>query len=193
MLDLTPATQELARLVRGVRDDQLAAPTPCPEATLGDLLDHVDGLSVAFAAAAAKQPVDGAGGIRPDGTRLADGFRDRIADRLQLLAAAWHDESAWSGMTRAGGVDLPGEVAGLVALDEVVVHGWDIARASGQELHVPEAQLEGALAFAQATATENPDGTPGLFGRPVPVPDDAALVERLLGLTGRDPRWEQPD
>ena len=35
-------------------------------------------------------------------------------------------------MSRAGGVDFPGEVAGMVALTEVVVHGWDLARATGQ-------------------------------------------------------------
>ncbi len=39
-------------------------------------------------------------------------------------------------MTKAGGVDLPGEVAGLVALDELVVHGWDVARATGQAYDV---------------------------------------------------------
>ena len=191
MLDLTPAAHELTRLVRGVRDDQLAAPTPCPEVTLGDLLDHVGGLALAFAGAAAKQPSEAPGGIHPGASRLDDGFRDRLAERLAELAAAWQDPAAWSGMTRAGGVDMPGEVAGLVALDEVVVHGWDIARASGQELHLPDAQLEGALAFVQASVDESPDGTPGLFGPPVAVPADAPLLDRLIGLTGRDPQWKQ--
>ena len=44
-------------------------------------------------------------------------------------------------MTQAGGVDLPGEVAGLVALNELVVHGWDIATASGQDYRPDEATL----------------------------------------------------
>jgi hypothetical protein len=39
---------------------------------------------------------------------------------------------------------------------------------------------------------EHPDGFPGLFGPPVPVPADAAALERLLGLTGRDPFWVPP-
>jgi Mycothiol maleylpyruvate isomerase N-terminal domain len=54
MLDLAPATTTLAALVNGVRDDQLSARTPCTESTLADLLDHVDGLSQAFTAAATK-------------------------------------------------------------------------------------------------------------------------------------------
>ncbi|MGZ4524260.1 MAG: hypothetical protein ACXVXO_12725 [Mycobacteriaceae bacterium] len=56
MLDLEPASHMLAGLVEGMRDDQLTAPTPCIEASLGDLLDHVE-LSMAFTAAATKTPM----------------------------------------------------------------------------------------------------------------------------------------
>jgi hypothetical protein len=35
-------------------------------------------------------------------------------------------------------------------------------------------------------------GAKGLFGPPVPIPCDALLLDRILGLTGRDPRWEPP-
>ncbi|MDQ2726678.1 MAG: maleylpyruvate isomerase N-terminal domain-containing protein [Actinomycetota bacterium] len=52
MLDLEPATSVLTDLVAGVGDHQLGGPTPCTKASLGDLLDHIDGLSMAFAAAA---------------------------------------------------------------------------------------------------------------------------------------------
>lgn len=44
------------------------------------------------------------------------------------MAGAWKDPAAWTGMTRAGGVDLPGEIAAAVAADELVLHGWDLAR-----------------------------------------------------------------
>lgn len=60
MIDLEPATSTLSALVEHVRDDQLSAPTPCAGISLGDLLDHVDGLSRAFTAAATKTPIDGA-------------------------------------------------------------------------------------------------------------------------------------
>ncbi len=152
MLDLTPATDTVARVVTAVRDDQLDGPTPCPQMTVAALLDHLDGLAQAF-------------------------------------AAAWQDEGAWTGMTAAGGVDLPGEVAGLVALDEVVVHGWDLARATGQPYDPPPAVVESALGFVTPTVAASPEGTPGLFGPPVAVPDDAPPLHRLLGLTGRDPDW----
>ena len=93
-------------------------------------------------------------------------------------------------MTKAGGQDLPAELVGIIALDEVIVHGWDIAVASGQSFSCPPELLEAAHGFVQPTVAGNPDGTPGLFGPPVPVPDDAPPLDRLLGLTGRDPAWQ---
>jgi len=71
----------------------------------------------------------------------------------------------------------------------VVVHGWDIAVASGQQFRSEPELLEAAYGFAQQAVARSPNGTPGLFGPPVPIPDDAPLLDRLLGLTGRDPAW----
>jgi uncharacterized protein (TIGR03086 family) len=193
MHDLEPATRTLAGVVGGVRDDQLTAPTPCRDTSLGDLLDHVDGLALAFTEAASKSPPEGGSQPpSPDGTRLAPDWRQRIPDRLAALAGAWRDPDAWTGMTQAGGVELPGEVAGLVAIDEVVVHGWDIAVASGQDYDCEDGPLRAAYEFVQASVAENPQGTPGLFGPPVSVADDAPLLDRLIGLTGRDPSWRPP-
>jgi uncharacterized protein (TIGR03086 family) len=187
VLDLTPATDAVAGVVATVRDDQLSGETPCEGTSVAALLDHLDGLAQAFTAAADKAPVDAAASA--DGSQLGDGWREGIPARLAGLARAWRDAAAWTGTTAAGGVDLPGEVAGLVALDEVVVHGWDLARATGQDLVVDERLVEGALGFVRQAVAEHPDGSPGLFGPPVPVADGAPPLHVLLGLTGRDPSW----
>jgi uncharacterized protein (TIGR03086 family) len=189
-VDLEPATRVLTWIVTGVSDDQLGAPTPCRDATVGDLLAHVDGLSLAFAAAARKEQLaGGVGGATADASRLGDDWRVRIPRRLAALAAAWRDDGAWAGMTQAGGLDLPGEVAGVVALDEVIVHGWDIAVSSGQPFTCAPEHLHAAYGFVQSTVAQHPRGSPGLFGPPVSVPDDASPLDRLIGLTGRDPSW----
>ena len=52
IVDLGPAAQRLADLVTRVGDDELGLPTPCPAYTLGDLIDHVGGLALAFTASA---------------------------------------------------------------------------------------------------------------------------------------------
>lgn len=187
-LDLLPATERLASLVASVGDHQLAAPTPCPEMSVGALLDHVVGLSAAFTGAARKEPLEGAPSA--DASRLPDDFRTSIPAALGELAAAWKDPAAWQGMTRAGGLDLPGEVAGLVALDEVVLHGWDLARATGQPFDVVPDLLEAVHGFVQSfSAPEMAGQREGLFGPVVPVPEDAPLLDRVLGLSGRDPGW----
>lgn len=190
MLDLEPATRMLARLVAGVRDDQLGAPTPCAEATVGDLLDHVDGCCLAFGAAAAKAtPGSGGHGPSADASRLEPDWRTRIPARLAALAQAWRDEAAWHGTTRVAGLELPGEVAGRAALNEIVVHGWDIAVATGQAFDCEPELVQGADVFVGEAVRLNPEGLPGLFGPPVPVPDGAPPLDRLVAHTGRDPAW----
>jgi uncharacterized protein (TIGR03086 family) len=190
-IDLGPAADRLAELVRGVSDDQLDAPTPCPAYTLGDLVDHVGGFAQAFTAAAAKsREGSGEDGPSADGSRLTDDWRTRIPRDLEALARAWRDPEAWTGMTRAGGVDLPGEVAGLVALDELVVHGWDVARASGQPFECDPASLDAVHDFvAQFSDPGQEAARAGLFGPVVEVPDSAPELDRVIGLTGRDPKW----
>ncbi len=190
MLDLHPATDAVKDLLGGIRDDQLSRPSPCTEASLDDLIDHLDGLAMAFTAAAAKTPVDGGNrGPSADASRVGADWRERVPERLAALAVAWSDPAAWTGMTQAGGQDLPGEVAGIVALKEVVVHGWDVAVASGQGFTCPQDLVAAAAGFVRSSVSQNPQGTPGLFGPPVPVADEAPPLVRLIALTGRDPAW----
>ena len=92
-------------------------------------------------------------------------------------------------MTRAGGVDLTGADAGLFALDEVVVHSWDLATATGQPFTCPTDLLGALFRFLSVFVAANPNGVPGLFGPPVPVPESADLLDQVVGLTGRDPAW----
>jgi uncharacterized protein (TIGR03086 family) len=190
-VDLEPATRMMATLVSGIPDKLLTDPTPCPAYTVGDLLDHVGGLTLAFTAAATKATgAASAQGPAGDASRLPEDWRTRIPEDLARLASAWRDPAAWTGMTRAGGVDLPGEVAGIVALDEVVIHGWDLAKASGQAYDCDPALLEAVLPFVSQFSTPGEDiGRGGLFGPAVRLPDDAPLLDRLIGLAGREPSW----
>jgi uncharacterized protein (TIGR03086 family) len=190
-IDLGPAAERMAHLLQQVNDDQLDAPTPCPDYSLGDLIDHVGGLTLAFTGAAAKDVGDaGAQGPSGDVSRLEPSWRDRIGRDLKTLVEAWRRPDAWTGMTSAGGVDLPGEVAGLVALDELVVHGWDVARASGQDYVIDDASLGAVHSFVeQFSGPGQEESRAGLFGHEVEVDPGAPLLDRVIGMTGRDPRW----
>jgi uncharacterized protein (TIGR03086 family) len=188
-LDLHPSVTTVAGLLRALPDEALDGPTPCPEMSVGDLIDHVQSFCVAFTAAAIKEPLElPPGGPSASAAELGDDWRERIPARLQELAAAWDDPGAWDGMTAAGGLDLPGEVAGMISLDEVVIHGWDLAVATGQPYEVDPASLAALHGFVEQFVGDGPPRE-GLFGPQVPVPDDAPLLDRVLGLTGRDPGW----
>src|SRR4051812_45238948 len=98
MIDIEPAAQRLAQLVRTVPAGRLDGPTPCTAYTLGDLLEHTGGLALAFTAAAGKaggdavtQPPSG------DASRLPDDWRERIPRDLGTMGAAWKDPAAWTG------------------------------------------------------------------------------------------------
>ncbi len=168
-------------------EDALERPTPCERYRVGDLLDHVGGFALAFRGAALKKPL--AGGPSGDAANLGDDWRSRIPRDLLALAEAWRDSDAWTGMTAAGGVDLPGEVAGIVALDELVIHGWDLAKATGQPAGYDGPGLEAVLGMVLRFRGS---GIDGIFGDEVPIPDDASVFDRILGIAGRDPGWQPP-
>ena len=147
----------VTRVVADIGDDQLDAPAPCPGTTVAGLLDHLDGLCLAFTAAAA-------GTWRPAarGRRLTGRDWDRTGGCASpagctQLAGAWQARRP-GGMTRAGGVDLPAEVAGRVAINEVVVHGWDLAAATRHDYACATELAQAAYAFVQSAVEQNPDG-----------------------------------
>ena len=92
-------------------------------------------------------------------------------------------------MTRIAGLDLPGEVTGAFALDELVVHGWDVAQASGQPYDCDPVSLEVVHNLvAQLSGPGMDQQRQGLFGPEVVVSEDAPLLDRVIGMTGRDPK-----
>ncbi len=192
MLDLGAPATTMTAMIEGIEDDQLGRATPCGETTVGELIAHVLMLSVAFRDAAAK--VDGPTTSTPPTSALPalpQDWRQIAPGRLSELAAAWRDSAAWDGMTQAGGVRMPGSVTAVVANNELVLHGWDLAVASGQRFEVAGPNLEASWQMVSATP-DTPEARQGLFGPVVAVPADASLLDRVLGGAGRDPQWVAP-
>jgi uncharacterized protein (TIGR03086 family) len=190
-VDLGPGTVRLAELVARVKDDELGKPTPCPAYTVGDLIDHIGGLALAFTAAARKESgpyVE----QTPSGqaSRLGPGWRARIPADLRTLAQAWREPLAWTGMTRIAGMDAPAEMVGLTVADELVVHGWDVASATGQPYGCDSALLEAAQSFlSQFASPDAPAGPDVPFGPSRQVPAGAPMLHRVVAMAGRDPGW----
>ncbi len=191
MIDLTPGTDRLAEIVRSVDQTDLDRPTPCREYCVGDLLDHIRGFTVAFGAAARKAGGEPAEmGPAGDAASLDPDWKDSIPRQLEGLARAWREPEAWTGTTRVGGGDLPGDVAGIIAAGEVVVHGWDLARALDRPFDADQDAVGPLYELASKTFGPGNDAARGdAFGPAVPVAPGAPLLDRTLGLLGRDPSW----
>jgi uncharacterized protein (TIGR03086 family) len=188
--DLGPQALIVARLAAEMTQEQLDRDTPCPGLAVHHMLGHLGGLAVAFRDAGRKDlgvtTDTNPGSVVPD---IGPDWRETLPKALDELAEAWRAPAAWTGETRAGGVTLPGAVAGAVAADELVVHGWDLARATGHEYEPDEGALRAAYGFLAAAAVNSGPGE-GVFGPVVSVPDDAPLLDRVIGLSGRDPGWK---
>jgi uncharacterized protein (TIGR03086 family) len=184
-VDLAPAAQRVAALLPDVRDDLLEAPTPCVDTSVGALLSHLSGLSRAFRAGAEKAPDAGPPPSSP--LPLDPDWRTSLPGHLDALVTAWRDPAARAGTTSVGGVEMPAAMVAVVALDELVLHGWDLARALGLPYEPDPESVEACHGFVAPMS--RPDGVPGLFGPPVPVDPSAGALDRLLGLSGRDPSW----
>jgi hypothetical protein len=149
-----------------VPDDALTAATPCPQYVVGDLLDHIGGLTVAFTRAAVKDLGEAGSPPPGDASLLGDDWRTRIVADLDALAEAWKQADAWQGMTRAGGIDMPGEIAGVVAADD--------------------ATADAVLGFYSMFGD---DDRGDAFGPAVSVPESASKLDQVVGASGRNPKW----
>jgi len=125
-----------------------------------------------------------------DASRLADGWRATIPADLVTMARAWREPAAWEGTTRIAGSDGPADIIGLYAASELVVHGWDVARARGQKYDPGPAAIGAARRFLSLFASPDaPAGPDVAFGPSREVPDDAPELDRVAALAGRDPGW----
>ncbi|MEU5152949.1 TIGR03086 family metal-binding protein [Glycomyces sp. NPDC021274] len=187
--DFKHTTGLVAGLIDGVDDARLSDPTPCGHYTQAQLLNHLIGLSLAFTAAARGET--GPHNDAPPGeppTTLQPGWRAELEQRLGELADAWSEPSAWEGEALAGGVTLPASIMGLVALNEVAVHGWDLARATGQPYELDPAVIATLTAFTGQDAHDQ-TAREGIYAPVVEVPATATPQDQLIALTGRNPAW----
>ncbi|MFG2500199.1 TIGR03086 family metal-binding protein [Streptomyces sp. NPDC048441] len=189
---LRAATAHAVPIVRAIPDDRVTGPTPCAEYDVKALVNHLIQVVVQFQALAAKQNSDF--GETPDYVAEADeaaegaDWRERFADEAGKLVAAWSAPGADEGTT--GAMDMPARTVGCMALLDLTVHAWDLARATGQE-YEPAPESSGVVAtLREAVAGLGPTARKmGVFGEAVPAPDDASDLDLLLAETGRDPHW----
>jgi uncharacterized protein (TIGR03086 family) len=189
--DLRPAAARLMEALEHVPEELLTSPTPCAQFSLQNLLAHTHQAVINYTAAATPAGDSPSIQTRREAHVLREDWRTRIPRDVEKLAEIWQTPRAWTGTcTRADGVRLPGDLAGLIALNELVLHGWDIARTISHPYtcNVREAQaLHGFITrFCGPTPVLDREG---LFAPALAVTPEASLFDTVLGLAGRDPAW----
>ena len=190
MLDLNAPARQVTALVTEVGDDQLTGPTPCPGMTVAALLEHIRALSMEFTRAATKTNAAGGGAPPPPSAENLPGdWREQIPSELAALAGAWQLPDAWEGETTAGGVTWPAEVMGLVAFNELVIHGWDLAVVHRTGVPARRRAPCRCRTTSCCRRSDEPESrgrdlrTGGAGGR------GRSLLDRTIGLAGRDPSF----
>jgi uncharacterized protein (TIGR03086 family) len=171
-----------AELVSGLRPGDLSAPTPCGDWDVRGLLNHTLG--------EARMMTDVNRGL-PSGNDHGDLVRDGDA-----LVVTWHETGrdnveSW----RESGLDgdrtyfygtFPARACVLINLGEVLVHSWDLARATGKDFDLDPDLAALVHGLYSAIPLEGLRAN-GVLGPEVPVPADAPIADRMLGLLGRQP------
>jgi uncharacterized protein (TIGR03086 family) len=172
------AVQEL---MDGVKPDQWDNPTPCAKWTVRDLAGHLVGGGTMFAASFRGETVELPEGEMPDvlGDDPAGAWAQVIAD-FQASADA---PGAMEREVVLPFATLPAQVALDVAKFDLLVHAWDLARATGQPFDPPADVVGNGRATAEMIVGGARDGD--TFGDAVDAPADASPIDQLAAFCGR--------
>ncbi len=179
------------RKIAAVRPDQWSNPSPCERWTARDVVDHIVSMHGYMLRPVGRDlPAEPSTADDPMGA-----FRAARAEVEAVL-----DDPALANKetdTPNGRMTVEREIDEVVS-DDLVLHGWDLARATGQDDRMEPEDVERLWAMTTAIPPELMEKyrTPSAFGPDVEVfgpefgvPEDAPLQDRLLGLIGRDPAW----
>jgi uncharacterized protein (TIGR03086 family) len=189
MVDLATmgtACTSTEQILEGVTAAQYRLPTPCTDWDVRDLVNHLLGTLALGAALLGDVPptVNMAPGGLPDRELAADDpVKAYRVGADELLAAAGGDALMRPHTTPLG--DMPGGILGGFTTLDIAVHGWDLARATGQPARLDDALAEAVLAFARQTISD--DTRAPRIGPAIAVGAGAPVTDQLVAFLGRRP------
>ncbi|MFJ9029846.1 TIGR03086 family metal-binding protein [Streptomyces sp. NPDC102274] len=171
---------EVERLVSAVGPDRFGDPTPCADWNVRALLDHLVWENLIWAGLA-------------EGSPPTDHGADHLgADHLAAFRAA--ASATMTAFRRPGMLErrygpAPGRRLVEQLLIEMLVHGWDLAMATGQRPGFAKETVEAVLPSIREIYGALPRTPGGSFAPEVPVPDGSAATDRLAAFLGRRVAW----
>lgn len=161
-------------VLQRLTEDDLSRSTPCAGYTVGDVGQHVVRSMVLLASVAGEQIDSPAAGT----------LDTKVAATTDAALAAWRRRGL-DGSVAVGRSVLPAKLAVEIIPLELLVHGWDIAHATGRGIDVSPEVAGYVLGRARELITEDKRGRS--FAAEVPAGPDATVLQRLIAFTGREP------
>ena len=185
--EMAAASAEAARVVNGVPEGTLNAATPCGDWDLRTLLNH----TILWTSYSAERRAHGesvAEDLMNKDFTADPGFREDYARQIDKAVTAWSAPQAWEGDLTVMGDATPAADVGAMLLMETALHGWDVARATGQQFSVDDTTASALedIVQAQAELFRKYQG----FADAIEPAENATAFERALTLSGRDPDWK---
>jgi uncharacterized protein (TIGR03086 family) len=185
--EMAAAAAEAAKVVGEVPEGTLDAPTPCHDWDLRTLLNHTI-LWTSYSAERRAYGESVAEDLMTKDFTAEPGFRDDYARQIDRAVKAWADQKAWEGELGVMGDATPAADVGAMLIMEMVLHGWDVAKATGQEYACDEAVAVAVLDTVeqQAELFRKYQG----FADAIEAPGDGTPFDSALRLSGRYPGWK---
>jgi uncharacterized protein (TIGR03086 family) len=177
------ALDETQPIVAGVAGDQMSEATPCEGWDVRALMNHLVAGNLWAAELGAGATIDEVG-TRLDGDLLGDDPLEAYEASATLAAAIFEAPGALEKPCAVSYGPVPGSVYAGHRFIDVLIHGWDLATATGQDTNLDPELAEAAyeLLLAEADLVR----ASGMFGQDLAVPDDASLQTRMLAFIGRE-------
>jgi uncharacterized protein (TIGR03086 family) len=162
-------------ILRGLTSEDRPKATPCTEFTCHELAEHLFG------------SLNGLGAMA--GATVVNPEEGSLENRVSVMAAqvidAWRTVDLDGTVPGPGGSRMPASIGAVILPIELVLHGWDLAQASGQRIHISDELVAHVRGMAETVV---PDGRGrGAFAAEVTPAEDASAVDRLAAYTGRTP------
>ncbi len=174
------ATAFASDKVTQVKAGDMAKPTPCSEFDVRALLNHMlGGLAMLTTAAGGEKAA------MPEGDQCGSDPGDVYDERRQALLTAVKDPGVLERTWEMPFGSMAGGMMAGIAFMEHLIHGWDVAKATGQDTALP------ADLVTECTELVTPMDAmmrmPGVCGPQVEVPDSASAQDKLIAFMGRIP------
>ena len=171
-------------IIDRVRPDQWHAATPCTEWDTKQIVNHLVGENLWAAELFAGRTIEQVGD-RLDGdlagTEPAAAYRQSV----EVAAAAVRVPGAMQATCHLSFGDYTGADYAAQLFMDSLIHGWDVASATGQDTRLDADLVAACLPIAQELTRQFRSA--GVFGDDLPVSADADAQTRLLALVGRRP------